>query len=211
MHLDRPPDALLLIGPTGAGKTPLGDHIERRGLKERRCFHFDFGHQLRTVAEGDSPPEGFRLEDHAFIKGVLERGLLLEDEHFHLAEKVIGLFLGSRSFSHKDMLVLNGLPRHAGQARDIGKVVKVRGLVVLECTAEDVYERIRENAGKDRTGRTDDDMEMVRKKLGIFKERTTPLVDYYAAAGTDILIIKVAASTTPEKLYSSLCSSSLIS
>jgi adenylate kinase family enzyme len=203
-------DALLLIGPTGAGKTPLGDHIEKHGMKGRRCLHFDFGHQLRTIAEGDSPPGGFSQKDHAFIKGVLEKGFLLEDAHFHIANKILGLFLGRRSFNRDDMLVLNGLPRHAGQARDIKTVVKIRGLVVLECTAEDVYERIRENTGKDRTGRTDDRLEMVRRKLDIFRERTGPLVDYYAGAGTDILRIKVTAASTPEELYSSLCSSDLI-
>jgi hypothetical protein len=41
--------ALLLLGPTGAGKTPLGDWLEAHGLWGRPCHHFDFGANLRAV------------------------------------------------------------------------------------------------------------------------------------------------------------------
>jgi len=41
--------AVLLLGPTGAGKTPLGEMIEARGLWGMSCLHFDFGANLRAV------------------------------------------------------------------------------------------------------------------------------------------------------------------
>ncbi|MCX7427258.1 MAG: hypothetical protein NTW96_16720 [Planctomycetia bacterium] len=44
-------DAMLLLGPTGSGKTPLGDLLERRGLGGRRCVHFDFGAHLRRIVK----------------------------------------------------------------------------------------------------------------------------------------------------------------
>ena len=47
--------AVLLLGPTGAGKSPLGDWLEARGLWGRPCHHFDFGANLRAiVAAGPS-------------------------------------------------------------------------------------------------------------------------------------------------------------
>jgi len=199
-------DAILLLGPTGAGKSPLGDHIEKKGLAGRRCLHFDFGAQLRSVAESNAPPEGFTGKEHAFIKDVLEKGLLLENEHFHIAEKIVGRFVG-RGNLKEEMLILNGLPRHADQARDLGRIVNMKGVVVLECSAEDVHARIRRNTGGDRTGRIDDDLQMVIRKLEIFHSRTASLVDYYAGAGCGVYRIKVTAESTPEHVYSALSSS----
>ena len=198
--------AMLLIGPTGAGKTPLGDHIEKNGFKGQRCFHFDFGDQLRRLADSPSLPEGFEEKEHSFIKDVLEKGLLLENEHFIIAEKIIGLFLEQKGFAENDILVLNGLPRHIGQAEDMGQRVKVLGLLVLECSAEDVLLRIRQNTGSDRTGRSDDGIRIVQKKIRIFKDRTSRLIDHYSNTGSTVIRIKVGPSSTAEQMYSELLS-----
>lgn len=196
-----PKNAILLLGPTGSGKTPLGSHIEKKGIAGRNCLHFDFGDQLRGVARSAAIPEGFTAADHSFIKDVLEKGLLLENEHFHIAEKIIALFIKKRLHSG-EMLLLNGLPRHTDQARDVDRIVNIRGVVVLRCCAEDVYERIRLDTGSDRSGRVDDGLDMIRKKLEIFSARTAPLIDYYAASGRDIFTIKVAATSSTEDMYS---------
>ena len=200
-----PVNAILLIGPTGAGKTPLGGHVEKHGAAGKRHVHFDFGHQLRTIAEYDTPPEGFDEAEHAFIREVLEKGLLLENEHFVIARKIIALFLRRCNFRDSDVLLLNGLPRHRDQAKDMEDVVKVKGIIALECAAGDVHARIRKNTGLDRTGRTDDSLEMVGRKLEIFRNRTEPLIDYYAAGGVPVFTIKVTSDSTTEQLYSSFC------
>ncbi|MGE5300188.1 MAG: nucleoside monophosphate kinase [Acidobacteriota bacterium] len=198
--------AMLLIGPTGVGKTPFGGYLETRGLGEGRCLHFDFGHQLRAIAGHRTPPDGFSREEHSFIRDVLEKGLLLENEHFHIAEKIIEIFLRDRDFSDTDILVLNGLPRHADQARDMDKKVKTEAVIVLDCEAEEVFRRIGENTGGDRSGRTDDNIEMVSRKLDLFRERTAPLIGHYAAAGCDVFRVKVTASSTVEDVYSDFIS-----
>ncbi len=195
---------LLLIGPTGAGKTPLGDLMEEKGYGRGRCFHFDFGHQLRKFASYEIPPEGFKEEEIAFIRGVLEEGLLLENEHFHIAEKILNLFLDQRGFGGSDTLLLNGLPRHVDQARDVDRIAGVNGLILLECSPEDVHRRIVANTGGDREGRLDDDIALVEKKLEIFRKRTAPLVEHYANAGSKVFRITVGPSSTAENVYSDL-------
>lgn len=195
------PASLLLIGPTGAGKTPLGDYLEKEGIAGRRCVHFDFGHQMRTIAGCEEPPPGFRREEHSFIREVLAGGLLLENEHFHIAGKILDSFAGSRNFGREDIMILNGLPRHEGQAADMDEIVDVRGLIVLDCSPEDVYARIRRNTGGDRTERDDDGIELVRKKLEIFSSRTAPLIAYYARARKNVFRIKVGISSATEDLY----------
>jgi len=77
--------ALLLLGPTGAGKTPLGALIEREGLCGHRWAHFDFGHQMRKIAAGGRPTARLTQADVDFLRQVLHSGALLEDERVPLA------------------------------------------------------------------------------------------------------------------------------
>jgi adenylate kinase family enzyme len=193
--------SILLLGPTGVGKSPLGNQIEKKGVNGKRCFHFDFGHELRRIAEHGLPPEGFQEKDLSFIRDVLDKGSLLENEHFHIAEKIICRFLSRNDFQNDDILILNGLPRHVAQAKDLNGIAAVERLVVLECKPDEIYKRIELNSGGDRTGRLDDSLAMIRKKLEIFKARTSQLIEYYSNMGCDILIVDIAAASTPEDTY----------
>jgi adenylate kinase family enzyme len=195
--------AILLLGPTGAGKSPLGKQIEQNGIGGKRCFHFDFGYELRNMAGLPSSPEGFREDDLSFIRDVLEKGLLLENEHFHIAKKIVRYFLSRNAVGEEDILVLNGLPRHVDQAKDMSGIVSVMRLVVLACGHEEVYKRIELNSGGDRAGRPDDSPEMIRNKLEIFKARTAPLIEHFSDAGCDVLKVRVTAASTPEESYRS--------
>ena len=55
----QPWPSWLLVGPTGLGKTPPGDELERRGFLGRRCVHLDFGANLRRIAAAPEPEAGF--------------------------------------------------------------------------------------------------------------------------------------------------------
>ena len=201
-----PINAMLLLGPTGVGKSPLGDAIARNGLFNRRCHHLDFGSELRGAVSRDDLSSHYSSKELDFIHGVLERGLLLENEHFPLAEKIFGLFLDRAGFATRDLLLLNGIPRHTGQSKDIARIARIHALIVLDCTADDAYRRIRNNVGGDRTERIDDDTKLIAKKLQIFRERTAPLVDYYSQRGCRIYRVNATAATTTEQAYQSLSS-----
>jgi adenylate kinase len=193
--------SILLLGPTGVGKSPLGNQIEQNGLRGGKCFHFDFGHELRSIAEHNLPPEGFQEEDLSFIRDVLDKGLLLENEHFHIAEKIVHYFLRRNDVREENILILNGLPRHSDQAKDMSAIVAVKSLVLLTCGPEEVYKRIELNSGRDRTGRLDDSLDMIRHKLEIFNARTAPLIEYYSNMGCDIVQVSITDASTPEDTY----------
>ncbi len=163
MTIMFPINAILLLGPTGVGKSPLGDAIAARGLFGLKCHHLDFGSELRRAVSTEESSGDYSPAELDFIHGVLERGLLLENENFPLAEKIISLFLTRASFRQQDLLVLNGIPRHAGQAQDMTALATVHALIVLDCSADEVLCRIRENVGGDRTERIDDTRELVEK------------------------------------------------
>ena len=105
-----PVDALLLIGPTGSGKSPLGDHLTAQGLLGRRCYHFDFGSELRSIAAGNGASSSFSPSEIEFIRHVLKNGLLLENDRFMLARKIFIRSLEHFQFRDGDLLVLNGIP-----------------------------------------------------------------------------------------------------
>lgn len=200
-----PVDAILLLGPTGSGKSPLGELLTSRGFLGRRSHHLDFGSELRSIASGIGAAS-YSPSEQDFIMGVLEGGLLLENEHFILAKKIIALFLDRSRFRSGDVLVLNGIPRHEGQAKDMASISVIHALVILHCTAESVFCRIEANTGGDRAGRADDERALITKKLRIFEERTAPLIEHYAGAGSTRYRIDINERTTTVSAYHQLSS-----
>lgn len=186
--------AILLLGPTGSGKTPLGDCLAARGLWGRRCWHFDFGAQLRAAA-GSRPAE-LGPADLAVIENVLTNGALLEDHQFPIARRILESFIRINGCKPDDLIVLNGMPRHTGQARDVARIVQIVAVISLECPAEVVYQRIGSNTGGDRAGRVDDDVAAIARKLELYRQRTTPLIDHYRELGVKIIRIAVGVNTT---------------
>lgn len=196
--------ALILLGPTGSGKTPLGALLADRGWRGWRCVHFDFGAQLRQVAAGGRAAAGVSAADVAFVQQVLERGALLEDRDFPLAERILRSFLRAAAVDARTLVVMNGLPRHVGQAEAVESVVRAWAVVQLRCSPQTVWARIATNIGGDRTRRTDDDLAAVERKLAIYAARTAPLVAHYRAQGIPLATLEMTATVTPEQAWSQL-------
>lgn len=143
--------AVLLLGPTGAGKTPLGEYLERERLWGRICHHFDFGANLRAVVSGDTVAV-FTTAELAFLRRVLREGALLEADQFHLAARMLDSYLKRKRARPTDLLVLNGLPRHVAQAEALVPCVTIIAVIELRCEPGTVVERLRRDSGGDRAG-----------------------------------------------------------
>jgi adenylate kinase len=151
------------------------------------------------------PSSLLAADEIAFLKRVLESGALLEDEQFPIARKVLLDFLAARGATPETIVVLNGLPRHVGQAKAMDRVVAMETVIHLSCTPEVVVARIRDNSGGDRAGRTDDEIAAVRKRIETFSRRTEPLLAYYRARGVPIVAIAVGPTTTAHEMLAGLC------
>lgn len=198
--LDCP--VIVLLGPTGAGKSPLGDRLERDGIAGRPCRHFDFGRELRR-ADADvkfAERRGLTEIERAVIAQVLRSGALLEGDSFGIARKLLDGFIAERCASRSALLVLNGFPRHVDQAEWLDSRLRVLAVVELVCDAATVLERIRRNTGGDRADRTDDDREAVRRRLDLYCKRTAPLTARYDQRGVPRITLRVGPTTTAAEM-----------
>jgi adenylate kinase family enzyme len=193
MELKDKRNAILLVGPTSSGKTPLGDLLQEQGLAGRSCRHFDFGAKFRAAASAESPPAPLSAEDIAVIRESMATGALLTDEQFIIAHKILEVFLTDLD---EALVVLNGIPRHEGQARGIADVLDVICVVELSCDEDTVIERIRCDTGGDRAGREDDIPSLVEQKLKVYSQQTRPLIDYYKENGVPVLTADVTLVST---------------
>jgi adenylate kinase len=193
--------SLLLIGPTGSGKTPLGEELERRGLGARPCVHFDFGANLRKLAAGSDRAGLLSAADLALIRGSLATGALFEDRDMPMIIGILRSFIEARDLRPGTLLVLNGLPRHVGQARGLAETVSVGRIVLLEAEAPVILERLQIDPGGDRSGRKDDSLEAVRRRLGDYRERTRPLLKFYGTLGVPVSMIGVTAAMPAAEMY----------
>ena len=196
--------AILLIGPTGSGKSPLGNYLEKAGFNGKPCFHFDFGNSLRRVAGGEDDITRLTDADVEFVSTVVKGGALLEKDKFYIAELIMKYFALQTKIGIGHYIVLNGLPRHVEQAKDVDKIADVEYLLHLRCTPEVVIERIRMNTGGDRLGRNDDSPEEIQRKLQLFQKRTLPLLEHYESQGTIVRCIDIHVETTPMQIVSGL-------
>lgn len=191
--------AVLLMGPTGSGKTPQGMLLERAG----GFRHFDFGAELRAAADDE---RALADDDVAFVRHMLDTHALLPDKRFDLAAGLLHGFLERTGFDPvRERLVLNGLPRHAGQAGAVAEMgVRVERVVVFECDAEGVRARVarrRRGEGLDPPGRADDSDEAIGRKLAIFAQQTAPLIAHYEAdPAARVTHLHVTADTSDAEL-----------
>jgi adenylate kinase len=197
----RPWPSWLLLGPTGSGKTPLGEEIERRGLHGRRCVHFDFGANLRSIVADPGSWEMLKPAERESVRTSLATGALFEDGDMPLIMKIVERFAERRDLGPDSLLILNGLPRHRSQAEGLAGVVGVERVIRLEAAAAVVRERLRLDTGGDRAMRADDSLEGIERRLADFRERTLPLIDYFRQRGVQVLVIPVTVVMSAGEMF----------
>jgi len=200
----HPYDALLIVGPTGSGKTPLGNYLARFGTGKRKCHHFDFGANLRKIAVRSASTSILSGRETAVVHQVLNSGALLENENFIIAQKILLSFLRKTGMTAQDLLILNGLPRHVDQAENMAHLAAVRMVIYLACSAEIIHKRINRNSGGDRTRRSDDSPTEISRKISIFHDRTVGLLDYYRSRNVPVSTFPVGIDTRPPDILDGL-------
>ena len=132
------------------------------------------------------------------VSGALDRGELVPDEVIvALMHEVL------RSPATADGYVLDGFPRTVAQAERaeglLGSTGGLDAVVYLDLPDDVVRQRIAERATQ--ANRSDDDGDVVERRLLIFHADTKPLLDYYRSRG---LLVPVDATPAPEAVTAAI-------
>ena len=162
---------LVLFGAPGSGKgTQSAKIIDKYGLyhsstgdvlRDHIARHTDLGGRAdKYISKGQLIPDAVMIE---IIDNVLE-------------EKASG----------KNGVVFDGFPRTIAQAEALEKLLKKRdakidGVIGLEVAEDELIKRMLQRGRE--TGRTDDNLETITRRLEVYRESTKPLKDYYAELG----------------------------
>lgn len=160
---------LILFGPPGSGKgTQAAQLVEKYNL-----VHISTGDLFRYEM-GNNTPLGEKA------KAFMAKGELVPDE------VTIGM-LRNKVEAHPEApgFIFDGFPRTIPQAEALDALLTsmdtaVSGLIALHVDDEEIVERILLRGAT--SGRADDNDEaVVRKRITVYKNETTPVFDYYAA------------------------------
>lgn len=162
---------LVIFGAPGSGKgTQSAKLIDEYGL-----YHISTGEVLRDhIGRGT---ELGKIADSYISKG----NLIPDDLMVSILEDVL-----DNSASEKKGVVFDGFPRTIPQAEALKELLHKRGtdlhaVVGLEVPEKELVERMLRR-GKE-TGRADDNLDVIKKRLGVYHKQTQPLQNYYKKEG----------------------------
>lgn len=183
--------SVLLFGAPGTGKGTQGALIGA----VPGFFHHSSGDVFRTLSPAS--PVGREFLNYSTKGELVPDDLTIRVWQENIAaQRTVGRFKPD-----EQLLLLDGIPRNAPQAKLMDQHIEVLGIVHLTCDdPEPIFARLRARATQQ--GRPDDAKEeVVRRRWAVYEEQTAPVLECYPKH----LIHRVdALGTMPEVLARTL-------
>ncbi len=181
---------IILFGPPGSGKGTQAESL----IEKYQILHISTGDLFRYEM-GNNTPLGIKAKEY------MSKGELVPDE------VTIGM-LKNKVNSNPNVrgIIFDGFPRTIAQAASLDsflseKNAQVSVLVALDVPDEELVARLL-NRGKS-SGRADDnDEQIIRNRIQVYKSETAPVFDYYASSGKSVLINGVGSI---QDIFNRLC------
>jgi adenylate kinase len=169
---------LLFLGPPGAGK---GTQAQRLA-ETQNLLHLSTGDLLRAEVAA-----GSELGKEA--EAVMARGELVSDA-------LVLAIVRSRLQAHSGGWLLDGFPRNVAQADALAQLLDELGqqielVVLMELDDAVLVQRLLSR------GRADDNEDVIRHRLEVYRQQTEPLIAYYRERN---LLAPVEAAGTVDEI-----------
>jgi adenylate kinase len=163
---------LILLGPPGVGKGTQAKIL----VEQLRIPQLSTGDILRQAIANRTP---LGVE----AKAIVDRGDLVSDE---IVNGIVSERIDQPDCANG--FILDGFPRTIPQADALGAMLEEKGLkldAVIEITADadTLVARVANRAKETGGARADDNAEVARKRLEVYRELTEPLIAYYKGRG----------------------------
>jgi len=181
---------LILFGPPGSGKGTQAAKL----VEKYKLLHISTGDLFRYEMGNDTP---LGLEAKSYI----EKGELVPDS------VTVGM-LRNKVEANPDVpgYIFDGFPRTIPQAEALDRLLEEKGtsvskLVMLDVADNELVKRLLER-GKT-SGRKDDaDEDIIRNRIEVYKNETSPVYDFYAAKDQSV---KVDGIGSIDEIFDRLC------
>ena len=139
-------------------------------LKNTKLAHISTGDLLRAEISGHT-------QLGTIAKSFIDKGELVPDETIiGMIDNKIESLVGSKG------VIFDGFPRTVEQAKALEELLaeyktKVSVMINLEVPKDELVERLLER-GKV-SGRSDDNLETIEKRINVYESQTKPVIDFY--------------------------------
>jgi UMP-CMP kinase len=173
------PTVVFVLGGPGAGKGTQCANI----VRDYKFTHLSAGDLLRAHMKSGT-------KDGNMVAQMIKDGKIVP------SSVTVKLLLSAMEKSGSERFLIDGFPRNK-ENRDAW--VEVAGydcefVLMYDCTEEVMLERL---LGRNE-GRTDDNVESIKKRFVTFRESSMPVVEFYEKLGK---VRKVNAIATPAQVY----------
>lgn len=170
MTASTPARRLLIVGPPGAGKGTQAERIvEKLGVPA-----ISTGDIFRANVSNET-------ELGVLAKSYMDKGEYVPDS---VTNEMVESRLGEDDAANG--FLLDGYPRTVAQVEALDGILDKLGVVLdavilLDVESEAIVQRLLQR-GKEQ-GRSDDNEETIRRRIDVYSEQTTPLIDIYDKRG----------------------------
>jgi adenylate kinase len=159
---------IILFGPPGAGKGTQASFI----IDKYNIVQISTGDMLREAVKSGS-------ELGNKVKVIMEKGDLVSDD-------IIMSIISQRILNEdcKKGFILDGFPRTLNQAKELDKMLhdkdlKIDHVIEIQVDENLLINRIEKRASEDKFVRNDDNQDVLKNRIQIYKKDTIPVLEYY--------------------------------